>query len=103
VDGVLLSVDGEPLHSPFAFVILAAKAEEISTEGSKMVEAGAKFKFSGLRPGKYRLIAFRPQFAGDLEAIKAMFPKAPEIEIREGDRITKDVKIVAAENPDAKP
>jgi len=32
-----------------------------------------------------------------------MFPKAPEIEIREGDRITKDVKIMAPENPSAKP
>jgi hypothetical protein len=104
VEGAVLGEDGEPLHIPFAFVILAAKAEEINAEGLKLVEAEAKFKFSGIRPGKYRLIAFHPpQFDGDFDAIKAMFPKAPEIEIREGDRIAKDVKIVAAENASAKP
>ena len=104
VEGTVLGDDGEPLHIPFAFVVLAATPDEIDGGSLKPVEAGAKFNYNGLRPGKYRLIGIDPrQWGSDVDVVKAMFPKAPEIEIREGDRITKDVRITAAENADAKP
>jgi len=54
-----------------------------------------------VRPGKYRLIAIGPQqmadYAEDRETAEALFRKAPEIEIHEGDRITRDVKPAAEE------
>jgi hypothetical protein len=103
LEGRVLGEDGEPSHLPFAFVFLAAKAEEISERHLNFVNAGTKFQYSGLRPGKYRLMAIDPrQLDGDFAGIKAMFAKAPEIEIREGDRITKDIKITTAENTGAK-
>jgi hypothetical protein len=85
-------VFGEPLHGPFAFVTLASSAEEARKGNFKIVTAGAKFRYAGLRPGKYRLIAVDGRdFAGEFDDGAAIFAKAPEIEIREGDRITKKI------------
>jgi hypothetical protein len=104
VEGAVLGEDGETLHIPFAFVFFAETPKEIDFDRLNPVEAGAKFKFRALRPGKYRLMAIDPrQFDGEIDGIKAVFSKAPEIEIREGDRITKDVKAMTVENPGAKP
>jgi hypothetical protein len=92
-------LEGSVLGDSPAVVVLAATMEAIDDTNPQIVEPGAKFKYTGLRPGKYRLIAIGGrEFTGD-ESIKALFPKAPEIEIREGDRITKDVKPMTAENP----
>jgi hypothetical protein len=104
VEGTVFGEDGQPFERPLPFVVIAETVDEIDGTNLKLAEAGAKFKFTGLRPGKYRLIAVDPRhYGGDIDAVKAIFSKAPEIEIREGDRITKDVKIVVAENPSAKP
>jgi hypothetical protein len=99
VEGTVLGEDGKPFAGPVAFVYLAATADDIDYAGGK-----PKFSFDGLRPGKYRLFAVDPRFfSGSLESFRALFPKGEEIEIREGDRLIKDVKVMAAENRDAKP
>jgi hypothetical protein len=50
------------------------------------------------------LLAIDPrQTDADSAAVKVAFSKAPEIEVREGDRITKDVKVTAVETADAAP
>jgi hypothetical protein len=104
LEGTVLGEAGKPFASPMAFVFLAATAEEIDNQSGKPIEPEAKFRFTGLRPGKYRLFAVDPrQVSGDTEGFKAMFPKAEEIEIKERDRIVKDVKVMVAENPNAKP
>jgi hypothetical protein len=106
VEGPVLGEDGEALHIPFVYVFFATAPEEIDFDRLNPVEAGAKFKFSGLRPGKYRLMAIDPrQFDGVIGSvgIRTMFSKAQEVEIREGDRITKDVRVMTVENPGAKP
>jgi hypothetical protein len=103
-EGTVLGEDGQPFERPLPFVVLAGTVDEITGSTLKLAEAGAKFKYTGLRPGKYRLIAVDPrQFGGDIDAVKAIFSKAPEIEVREGDRITKDVKVLLVENPSAQP
>jgi hypothetical protein len=38
----------------------------------------------------------------DIAAFRAMLPKGTEIEIREGDRIVKDIQVLSTEGPDAK-
>lgn len=109
VEGAVLGEDGKPARSSAALVILAAQAEDISQRDIgqpvfKRVEAGVRFAYRGLRPGKYRLFAIDAQeFSGDLERVKALFPNAPEIEIHEGDQIARDVKVTAMENTVAKP
>jgi hypothetical protein len=100
VEGTVLGEDGKPLANPLAFVFLAATVDEIDNFSGKPIDPGAKFSFGGLRPGKYRLFAVDPRLvSGSLESFRALFPKGEEIEIKEGDRLTKDVKVMA----DAKP
>lgn len=90
-----------------AFVALVQTVDEFRYNRLTRVEPGAKFSFTGLRPGKYRLLVVDPQqFTGassrDSELVKASFTAAPEIGIHEGDRIEKDVTPMKPEKPDAK-
>lgn len=104
VEGTVLGEDGRPFAGPVAFVFLAATVDEIDNFSGKPIDPEAKFSFDGLRPGKYRLFAVDPRLvSSSLENFRALFPKGEEIEIREGDRLIKDVKVMAAENRDAKP
>ena len=103
VVGKVLGDDGEPLHGSQTYVILSASPEDFGPQNVRPVDAESKFKFTGLHPGKYRLIVLDPrQGSMDIRSgMKALFAKAPEIEIHEGDRIVKDVKVM--EGPNAKP
>ncbi len=102
--GNVLGEDGSPLRSSRAFVCLAETPSDVTRNRLKPVENGARFVYAGLHPGKYRLIAIDAGQPGDWQtAVKALFPKAPEIEIREADRIEKDVKVMITEAASAKP
>jgi hypothetical protein len=104
VEGSVLGEDGQPLQSPLAFVVLAASKDDIDRDGIKRVAAGEKFKYTGLRPGKYRLIAIDARkSSAEPEGFEVLFPDAPEIEVREGDRIARDVTVMNAEQPGEKP
>jgi hypothetical protein len=104
LSGKVLAEDGSPLRSSLAFVCLAETPSDLTRSRLKPVENGAKFTYTGLRPGKYRLIAIDSGQPGDWQtAMEALFPKAPEIEIREADRIEKDVKVMTTEATSAKP
>jgi hypothetical protein len=107
MEGTVMGEDGQPLLGTLAVVVLAATADEIREDTVKEVGAGKKFKFMGLRPGKYRLFAvdaLREFGAGRNEEalLKSLFANAPEIEIHEGDRIDKDIKVLSLEGADAK-
>ena len=57
-------------------------------------------------PGKYRLFgvdAFQISGANDMDRLKKLFERGEEIEFKEGDRITKDLKVIPLEDPNAKP
>jgi hypothetical protein len=80
-------------ESPLAYVALAARVDDIDRDVIKAVAAGEKFRYKGLRPGKYRLMAIDPRkSSAHLEDFEALFPNAPEFEIGEGDRIVRDAK-----------
>jgi hypothetical protein len=101
IEGKVLDADNN------VFVAIAQSADDLDYRSLTPAEPGAKFHFSGLRPGKYRIIAVgATQFSGlyqhDSQALKALFPAAPEIEIHEGDRIETDVKLTASEKQGAK-
>ena len=100
VEGSVLSEDGAPL----AYVALAATMDDIDRNVIKAVAAGEKFRYTGLRPGKYRLMAIDPRkSSASTKDFEALFPNAPEFEIGEGDRIAKDIAVTSAEKPGAKP
>ena len=88
VEGLVSSEDGKPACC--AMVVLAEKAEYVNYH-MKAVKAGEKYRFTGLRPGKYRLIVSGPAQEFGTQTAETLFSKAPEIEVHEGDRITRDV------------
>lgn len=103
VEGTVVGEDGAPVRGSLALVALAATADDIDGQNFKPVRAGEKFRFTGLRPGKYRVVAIDVrQFSGDLASIRTRFPNAPEIEVHEGDRIAKDVKTLPMEDAGGK-
>ena len=93
IEGKVLDADSN------AFVAIARSADDIDYDSLTPVEPGAKFHFAGLRPGKYRIVG---AYQHDVQALRALFPAAPEIEIHEGDRIETDVKLTTSEKPGAK-
>ncbi|MGB7759682.1 MAG: carboxypeptidase regulatory-like domain-containing protein [Bryobacteraceae bacterium] len=103
IQGKLLDKGGEPVGAMPAMVILVTDPQEIDLERSlKMVEDGT-YLFQGLRPGKYRLLAFDEWGPEFLEMVKKVAASAEEIEIMEGDRKVKDLKLLVKEDSDAKP
>lgn len=98
IEGNVLGEDGKPFPGP-AILVVATTANEIDPRHFEAVDGGAKFVRHGLRPGKYRLFAVGlDRDAGGIEGLKALFAKAPEIEILEGDRIAKDVQVTDAKS-----
>jgi hypothetical protein len=107
VEGKLLDKDGEPVGAVPVMTLLVADPKDIDLERSlKVVEEGA-YRFQGIRPGKYRLLAFDRFLLADVpessEMIKKLAAAAEEIEIKEGDRKVKDLKLLVKEDADAKP
>ncbi len=102
LEGTVESDEGQPPRTSVALVVLAPSADDLGDQRFRPVPPGERFLYTGLRPGKYRLFAFDAgEVAGDQSRLKDMFLKAPEIEIREGDRITKNIRVSAVNN--AKP
>jgi len=106
LSGKLLDQNGEPLGATPAAVLLVADPKKIDLERSfKVVEDGT-YRFAGVRPGKYKLLAIDTEQLGwgddYLERIEKLLAAAEEIEIKEGDRKVKDLKLTAPEGADAK-
>ncbi len=100
VEGRVLGDDGQPFAGA-SIVLLEESADPLDEKGIKPTEPGEKFSYSGLHPGKYRIMALDPgQFMGSHDgpdALRALLAHAEEIEIHEGDRISKDIKIGATQ------
>lgn len=100
---IIISRNGGQIEgtlSTGATIILAENPDD--SRNMTYVAAGKQYRFTGLHPGKYRLIA---SARGVLEPdrLQEMFKDAPEIEVHEGDRIIRDVKIPVQEKPGAMP
>ena len=96
ISGKVVDKDGEPVLG-MVEVILGTDLKNVSDQGSAKREVDGKYSFDAIRPGKYRLFAIDVlQMMGELqgssdEALKPLFQAAEEIEIKDGDRLTKDV------------
>lgn len=107
VEGKLLDKNGEPVVAVPVSVLLVADPKEIDLERSLKTVKDGSYSFRGIRPGKYRLLAFDPDQLADvpdsLETVGKLAAAAEEIEIKEGDRKVKDLKLLVTEDTDAKP
>jgi hypothetical protein len=107
ISGKILGHDGEPLALPLALVMLWKSEKEVEKEvdvaDADRVSHG-EYTIKALRPGKYRLAAIDTLEIGDAapgdwdDALKAFRTAAPEIEVKEGDRIVKDLKAIGKED-----
>ena len=97
ISGRVLGKDGEPaLGLAIVFLTTDPKHPDDNTPARVM---DGKYSFKALRPGKYRLCAidvleFAEVFAGGGEnddTLQRLFDAAGEIEVKEGDRISKDI------------
>ncbi len=114
IDGAQLSVtvtgkDGEKIDSPMAFVFLVPDGTEVRIAGEPenvaRQQPDGTFRFVGLRPGKYRLVLINPfQLSGGEpeEMLKKAMEKAEVIEVKAGDRTTKEVRMPDKDEPHAK-
>ena len=89
-------------------IFLAKDAEDIPQAGNGTAQASpdGKYTIKAIVPGKYRLFgvdAFQIAGANEMDMIKKLFERGEEIEFKEGDRITKDLKVIPLEDPNAKP
>jgi hypothetical protein len=98
VSGGVVEQDGQRVNSPAAMVYLLQDPENARQEQTVRVTAEGKYSFKAIRPGKYRLFAIDPvRSARGPNALREAFNKAEEIEIRDGDRIARDVKVTLVE------
>jgi hypothetical protein len=93
MNGSVVDEKGDPAQQALTVVMLARSADDAHPIGSGVVTAGVGYTLTGVGPGKYRLFAADPRtINGNL---KALFERCEPIEIQEGERITKNAKMVA--------
>ena len=103
LEGRVIAKDGKPAPN-HSLVFLGSRPEDIRLDDLKPSGPDGSFRFTGLRPGKYRLLAIDPRLAmAGSEMLKPLFDAASEFEIHEGDRIRKDAEIAVPQLENAKP
>jgi hypothetical protein len=106
ISGKVLGHDGEPLVLPLAIVMLWNEKDVEPDDQNRVVNG--EYSIKALRPGKYHLVAIDTLEVGDLasgdwdEALKLFKAAAQEIEVKEGDRIVKDLKALGKDDIHAK-
>lgn len=88
LEGTVSSENGKPACC--AMVVIADIVEHVYDHMAS-VEGGKTYRFTGLPPGKYRLIVSGPSQDFGAQTAEELFAKAPEIELHEGDHVTRDV------------
>ena len=103
LSGRVLDHDGAPLASPLAAVLLWKDATQVKPDFNMVGDS--RYALKGLRPGKYRLLAVDAYDFTNLagandqdEFAKALRTAAEEIDVGEGARIVKDLKVAARED-----
>ena len=77
---------------PGATIAFVETADDIGQRNTTYVMKGKQYRFTGLHPGKYRLIV-APTRGLEPDKLEGMFLDSPEIEVHEGERITRDINI----------
>jgi protocatechuate 3,4-dioxygenase beta subunit len=112
LSGMILDDDGSPLQGPVAMVVLVEESQVEKLDVSQLTgdtiarASDGKYSFKGVRPGTYRILAFdafRSRDMQDAAGMKKALATAGKLEIKERDRIAKDVKVTPPEQSNAKP
>ena len=109
ISGRVLDSNGEPMLTSVVTIFLARDAEIITRFGNDTAQAtpDGKYTIKAIVPGKYRLFALdalQTAYGGnEMDVFKKLFDRGEEIEFKEGDRITKNLKVIPLEDPNAKP
>jgi protocatechuate 3,4-dioxygenase beta subunit len=110
ISGRVLDADGEPITNNMVMIFLARDPDDIplTVNGPERATQDGKYTIKGVVPGKYRLFALDPfQVSGaagpdeGLDMFKKLFERGEEVEFKEGDRITKDLKVISTEDANA--
>jgi len=108
LSGTVLDHDGAPLTSPLAAVLVWKDAAQVRPEHNPV--ADSRYALKDLRPGTYRVLAVDAFDFTNLagannpdEFAKALRSAAEEIEVKEGVRMVKDLKVVAKEDIHVQP
>jgi hypothetical protein len=88
IEGTASSENGKTVCC--AMVAVADRIEHVD-DHMVSVQGGKTYRFTGLPPGKYRLIVSGPSQPYGTQTAEELFAKAPEIELHEGDHVTWDV------------
>jgi hypothetical protein len=110
ISGRMLDANGERMNANLVMIFLVRDAADLPPVGNSTTQAtpDGKYTIKTVVPGKYRLFALDAfQISGainhDPDFFKKMYERGEEMEFKEGDRITKDLKVIPPEDPDAKP
>jgi hypothetical protein len=103
LSGKVLDHEGEPLVSPMARLLVWKDSKQFESDTPRISQG--RYDLKGLRPGKYRILAvdaadWFESAAGitdPKEFETTMKAAAEEIEIKEGEHIVKDLKVVDKE------
>jgi hypothetical protein len=91
--------------APFAEVLLFPDREDFDVQEIQWYVSGADgaYRFNGLAPGRYKLLAMKPVsgYVGqDRDVLKRHAGQADVIEVKEGEELRKDLKLVEKEETD---
>lgn len=106
ITGTVLDEEGEPMVSPLAIVWLVQDPSHVQPDSTQRVMPDGKYAFHGIRPAKYRLFAanvYRMAGTDSPEILGKMAARGEEIEIKEGGRIEKNLRMLPKEYADGKP
>jgi len=107
ITGNVLDENGERTLSPMTIVLLLQDLKDWNrpTGSNTRITAESKYTLKSVRPGKYRLFAVDALslISNSMEEIRKAFERAEEIEIKEGDRIVKDLRLTPKEDANASP
>ncbi len=108
ISGAVLDADGQPLPNMLAEIRLLNNATGDDPPEMEQVRGfvnNGAYSIQGLAPGKYWLLAVDRIHSGDFtdpRVIKALAAEASPVEVKEGERLVKDLRIVKKQAADAK-
>ena len=107
ISGRVLDAGGDPIQTSLVMIYLVKDFSEMLTgNGTVQSDSNGTYTLKSVAPGKYKLFAIDAlRVAGGgsaLDVIRDIFNRAEEVELKEGEKITKDLKVMSKEDPNAK-
>ena len=111
VSGHVLDPNGERMQANLVMIYLIKEFTEIlsgaNSSGTAQAEPDGTYKLKAFAPGKYKLFAIDALRIANgpavIDMLQDMFNRAEEVEFKEGERVTKDLRVMAKkEDPNAK-